>query len=65
MFIAHYEGGCLFHEITGLLEKHDYSLFNLFNLKRAKDGQLRWGNAIFLSPEAQAATGSGHARRGD
>ena len=41
MFIPHYEGGCLFHEIVGLLDQYGYSLFNLFNLKRAKDGQLR------------------------
>lgn len=28
MFIPHYGGGCLFHEVTGLLEKHGYSLFD-------------------------------------
>jgi FkbM family methyltransferase len=54
MFIPHYEGGCLFHELARWLEKYGYTLFNLYNLKRAKDGQIRWGNAIFLSPQARA-----------
>jgi FkbM family methyltransferase len=51
MFVKHYEGGCLFHEVADLLSRYGYSLFNLYNLKSAKNGQLRWGNAIFLSPE--------------
>ena len=53
MFIRHYEGGCLFHELTTLLEYYGYSLFDVYNLKRAKNGQLRWGNAIFVSSEAR------------
>lgn len=60
MFISHYEGGCLYHELAGLLEQYGYTLFNLYNLKRAKDGQLRWGNANFLSPQARAIITSGH-----
>lgn len=54
MFTAHYEGGCMFHELTGFLEQYGYTLFNLYNLKRAKNGQIRWGNAIFLSPRSRA-----------
>lgn len=54
MFVPHYEGGCMFHELTDLLEQYGYTLFNFYNLKRAKNGQLRWGNAIFLSPQARA-----------
>jgi hypothetical protein len=53
MFTAHYEGGCLFHEVSGFLRHYDYKLFNLYNLKRARNGQLRWGNAIFLNPQMQ------------
>jgi FkbM family methyltransferase len=51
MFVAHYEGGCLFQEVSGLLNRYNYTLFNLYNLKRARNGQLRWGNAIFLNPQ--------------
>lgn len=54
MFIQHYEGGCMFHELSGFLEQYGYTLFNLYNLKRAKNGQLRWANAIYLSPQARA-----------
>ena len=53
-FTAHYDGGCLFHELTGYLEQYGYALFNFYNLKKAKNGQIRWGNAIFLSPQARA-----------
>jgi len=53
MFVAHYEGGCLFHEVSDFLSRYDYTLFNLYNLKRARNGQLRWGNAIFLNPQMQ------------
>lgn len=54
MFIPHYTDGCLFHELTALLNKHGYTLFNLYHLKSARNGQLRWGNAIFLSPEIRS-----------
>ncbi len=48
MFIPHYTEGCLFHELTSFLNKRGYTLFNLYHLKSAGNGQLRWGNAIFL-----------------
>jgi len=54
MFVPHYEGGCLFHEVSGFLNHQGYTLFNLYDLKRAQNGQLRWGNAIFLNPEMRA-----------
>ena len=51
MFIPHYTDGCLFHELTAFLDKYGYTLLNFYHLKSAKNGQLRWGNAIFLSPK--------------
>ena len=54
MFIPHYTDGCLFHELAAFLNKHGYTLLNFYHLKSAKNGQLRWGNAIFLSPEIRA-----------
>lgn len=54
MFMPHYAGACMFHELTSFLSQYDYTLFNLYDVKRAKNGQLRWGNAIFLSPKARA-----------
>lgn len=54
MFIPHYTGGCLFHELAAHLGKYGYTLLNFYHLRSAKNGQLRWGNAIFLSPEIRA-----------
>ena len=51
MFVPHYKSGCLFHEVSGFLTQYGYTLFDLYGLKRAPNGQLRWGNAIFLDRE--------------
>jgi len=51
MFVKHYEGGCMYHEIASHLAQYHFSLFDIFNLKHAANGQLRYGNAIFLSEE--------------
>lgn len=51
MFVPHYEGGCSFQELSVLLCQYGYTLFDFYNLKRAKNRQLRYANAIFLSPE--------------
>ena len=48
-FISHYENACMFHELADFLFQYNYTLFNFYGLKSAKNGQLRWGNAIFLS----------------
>lgn len=61
MFVAHYDGGCIFHELSSFLSRHGYTLFNIYNLKCARDGQLRWGNAIFLSPQIRARINSASA----
>jgi len=60
MFVAHYEGGCLFHEVSDFLSRYHYTLYNLYDLKRARNGRLRWGNAIFLNPQMQARIESSH-----
>lgn len=49
MFVPHYEKGCLYHNIAEVLDKYNYTLLNLYELRTARDGQLRWGNALFLS----------------
>lgn len=51
MFVKHYEGGCMYNEVASYLEQYGFTLFNIYNMKRAKNGQLRYGNAIFLSPQ--------------
>lgn len=54
MFIPHYDGGCMFHELDAFLNRYGYTLYNLYHLRSARNGQLKWGNAIFLSPEIRA-----------
>jgi FkbM family methyltransferase len=49
MFVPHYEGGPLFHQLWGQLEQYRYSFFNLFEAHVARNGQLRYANALFLS----------------
>ncbi|WOO39876.1 FkbM family methyltransferase [Rubellicoccus peritrichatus] len=50
MYIPHYEGSPMMHEIWSFLSEFDYSLYNIYNNSIAGDGQLRQGDAIFLSP---------------
>jgi FkbM family methyltransferase len=54
MFAPHYEGGPLFHQLWGQLEEHQYSFFNLFEFHVARNGQLRYANALFLSSGIRA-----------
>ncbi len=49
-FVAHYRDNPLYHHIGAYLEQFGYSLYNLFDLKQAENGQLRFANAIFVSP---------------
>lgn len=50
MYIPHYEKSPMMYEIWSFLAKYGYSLFNVYNNSVAKDGQLRQGDAIFISP---------------
>ncbi len=49
MFVPHYEGGVLFHELCTLLETYHYTLYNMYHISSAKNGQVRQGDAIFVS----------------
>ncbi len=53
-FVALYQDAPLYHDIAAHLAGRGYSLFDLFNLERAADGQLRFGDGVFLSPAARA-----------
>jgi FkbM family methyltransferase len=54
-FVSHYEGGCLLHELWGHLAAYGYGLYTLFPSREGRNGQLRLGDAIFISPELRAA----------
>jgi len=53
-FVAHYEGQPLSHHLAGIMEKYRYSLFDMQNPCYACNGQLRFVDAIYLSPESRA-----------
>jgi FkbM family methyltransferase len=53
-FVPHYAGAPLFHAIWSHLEDFGYSLFTLFPTRQGRNGQLRFGDAIFISPQLRA-----------
>jgi FkbM family methyltransferase len=55
LFVHHYRGEPLFHEVAAFLERLDYTLYGLYDLVIARDGQLRFADAIFIPPETRAA----------
>lgn len=55
MFIPHYEGGALFHEINDYLLSKGYSLFGIYDLHYAENGQLRFADAIYINGEMRNA----------
>ena len=57
MFMEHFKGAPGFVEICAYLQRFDYRLFSLYDLKRNAHGQLRFGNAVFLSPHRQTFAG--------
>jgi hypothetical protein len=50
-FVPHYEGALLFHGLTTLLLGFGYSLYNITHFVRGRNGQLRFGDALYVSPE--------------
>lgn len=55
MFVPHYENGPLFHDIHSVLREQGYSLYGIYDLVVASNGQLRYANALYLSPGVRAA----------
>ena len=54
MFVSHYENNPLFYKIWDFLESYQYTLFDIYNLCRAKNGQLRFGDALFVHPQVRS-----------
>lgn len=50
MFVEHYASSPLLLHIWDQLDKYGYSLFNIFDLHQARDGQLTQADVIFISP---------------
>jgi FkbM family methyltransferase len=50
-FIQHYDGAPLLDQIWTHLRLFGYELFDLFKGPHASNGQIRYGDAIFVSPQ--------------
>ena len=48
-FVPHYEGNPLLAEVWTYLAGFGYTLFDIYDLHRATNGQLRYGDALFIS----------------
>lgn len=55
MFVPHYAGGPLLHELWSALAGHRFTLFALYDLLRAANGQLRFGDAVFVHDQLRQA----------
>jgi FkbM family methyltransferase len=49
LFVPLYEGAALFCELSAHLGEYGYALYGLYDLNFAANGQLRFGDAIFVS----------------
>jgi FkbM family methyltransferase len=50
LFVPIYSGQAYYYEICGFLAEYGYSLFDIYNCAYAKEGQIKWCDAIFISP---------------
>lgn len=50
-FLKLYADQPLFHDISSFLYQYDYHLYSLYNLTSSKQGQMVYGDALFLSSE--------------
>ena len=55
-FVPHYQDAPLYHHLAALLEPYDYGVYDLVPDVHARDGQLRYGEAIFLSRRFRTVT---------
>ncbi|CAN5482350.1 FkbM family methyltransferase [soil metagenome] len=51
MFVPVYQTQARFYEIASMLGAYGYQLFDFYGFEYGEDGQLKWGDAIFL-PQA-------------
>jgi FkbM family methyltransferase len=49
-FVKVYEGEALFNELYSFLSGFGYKLFDIYNFEHDVKGQLKWADAIFVSP---------------
>jgi len=55
LFVPIYKGQASYHNICNFLSEYGYSLFDMYNCTYAKNGQLKWCDAIFTGPKVQSS----------
>ena len=53
MFVPHYENQPLLNDIWDFLARFGYTLFDIYYLQRANNGQLRYADALFVSADVR------------
>jgi FkbM family methyltransferase len=48
LFVPLYQGQAWFYDIAACLQAYGYRLFDFYDFHYGEDGQLKWGDAIFL-----------------
>jgi FkbM family methyltransferase len=55
LYTTFYERQPVFHEIASFLAGQSYTLYDLYDAVRATNGQIKYGDAMFVSRELRAA----------
>ena len=48
LFVPLYDGQAYFHDLSLLLSRYGYLLFDIFDKRHAKNGNVKWADAIFI-----------------
>ena len=54
-FVPIYADQTEFDEIMNFMRKNDFALFDLYDLRYADSGQIKWGDTLFFKPEGARA----------
>jgi hypothetical protein len=54
-FVPHYERGALFCDVCAYLNDRGYTLFNIYDLQWAQNGQVRFGDALFVNARLRSS----------
>lgn len=54
LFVPHYENNPLLRDIWNYLQQFGYTIFNIYDLYRAANGQLRFADVIFVSKQVRS-----------
>jgi FkbM family methyltransferase len=54
LFVPHYENNPLLRDLWNYLQQFGYTIFNIYDLYRAANGQLRFADVIFVSKQVRS-----------